>query len=104
MGFFKKMFSADQPDEQPEKTSYHLGNPDDAISETAKPEDAIPHGGGKPYDVLKQECLEEGKLFEDTQFLPIDKNIFFSKKMPVAVEWKRPSVCIVIKLSILKVF
>ncbi|XP_062819934.1 calpain-6 isoform X1 [Anolis carolinensis] len=42
------------------------------------------------YQELKQQCLEEGRLFEDPEFPAIDESIFYSTPPPGRIEWKRP--------------
>lgn len=42
------------------------------------------------YDKLKSLCVKEKKLFEDPEFPPEDKSLFFSRSPTEAVEWKRP--------------
>ncbi|KAA0721881.1 Calpain-9 [Triplophysa tibetana] len=47
-------------------------------------------GDGKSFEQLRQECLQKGKLFEDPDFPAIDTSLFYSQKVPVNFEWKRP--------------
>ena len=47
---------------------------------------------GKTYDEIKAQCLREGRLFEDPDFIAEDKSIFYSKAPPRPFEWKRPTV------------
>lgn len=47
---------------------------------------------GKSFQQLRQECLQEGVLFEDPDFPPADSSLFYSQSAPVAIEWKRPKV------------
>ncbi|XP_044283303.1 calpain-6 isoform X2 [Varanus komodoensis] len=42
------------------------------------------------YQELKQQCLEQGKLFEDPEFPASDASLFYSGPPPEPVEWKRP--------------
>ncbi|KAJ8405230.1 hypothetical protein AAFF_G00322210 [Aldrovandia affinis] len=42
------------------------------------------------YSDLKQECVEEKKLFEDPEFPATDKSLFFQTSSPGRVQWKRP--------------
>ncbi|KAJ9595245.1 hypothetical protein L9F63_013455 [Diploptera punctata] len=39
---------------------------------------------------LREQCLEEGTLFEDPEFPAEDSSIFFSKSPPKPFEWRRP--------------
>lgn len=93
MGFLKRIFSGSD-DAQSEKKEpsggCYTGSPDKAIKPDAKPDDATPHNGVS-YADIKKKLLEDGKLFEDPDFLCADESIFFSKKVPVQIEWKRPS-------------
>lgn len=45
---------------------------------------------GKTYEQLRQECLRSGKLFEDPDFPAVDDSLFYSQKVPINFEWKRP--------------
>ena len=45
---------------------------------------------GQIYDNLRMECLQNKRLFEDPQFLPIDSSIFYTQRVPVGTRWKRP--------------
>uniref|UniRef100_A0A8C2Q9Y8 Calpain 9 n=1 Tax=Cyprinus carpio TaxID=7962 RepID=A0A8C2Q9Y8_CYPCA len=45
---------------------------------------------GKTYEQLRLECLQKGKLFEDPDFPAIGDSLFFSQRVPVNFEWKRP--------------
>ncbi|CAH8514697.1 unnamed protein product [Schistosoma intercalatum] len=42
------------------------------------------------YDQLKKQLLQSGKLFEDPEFPPNDKSLYFSQKPPKQIEWLRP--------------
>lgn len=42
------------------------------------------------YIALKNECLRNGTLFEDPEFKPEDKSIFYTKPLPYGVRWMRP--------------
>uniref|UniRef100_A0A3P8VMT6 Calpain 9 n=1 Tax=Cynoglossus semilaevis TaxID=244447 RepID=A0A3P8VMT6_CYNSE len=46
---------------------------------------------GKSYEQLRQECLQQGVLFEDQDFPATDSSLFFSQSVPVNIEWKRPT-------------
>uniref|UniRef100_A0A671L0C1 Calpain-9-like n=1 Tax=Sinocyclocheilus anshuiensis TaxID=1608454 RepID=A0A671L0C1_9TELE len=51
-------------------------------------------GDGKTFEQLRLECLQKGKLFEDPDFPAVDDSLFFSQRVPVNFEWKRPGeVC-----------
>uniref|UniRef100_A0A673GEJ4 Calpain-9-like n=1 Tax=Sinocyclocheilus rhinocerous TaxID=307959 RepID=A0A673GEJ4_9TELE len=45
---------------------------------------------GKTFEQLRLECLQKGKLFEDPDFPAVDDSLFFSQRVPVNFEWKRP--------------
>ncbi|XP_042341093.1 calpain-9 [Plectropomus leopardus] len=45
---------------------------------------------GKSFEELRQECLRNGVLFEDPDFPASDSSFYFSQRVPVNVEWKRP--------------
>uniref|UniRef100_A0A671Q9N8 TAF5-like RNA polymerase II p300/CBP-associated factor-associated factor 65 kDa subunit 5L n=1 Tax=Sinocyclocheilus anshuiensis TaxID=1608454 RepID=A0A671Q9N8_9TELE len=45
---------------------------------------------GKTFEQLRQECLQRGKLFEDPDFPAVDDSLFYSQRVPVNFEWKRP--------------
>uniref|UniRef100_A0A8C1NJH9 Calpain 9 n=1 Tax=Cyprinus carpio TaxID=7962 RepID=A0A8C1NJH9_CYPCA len=45
---------------------------------------------GKTFEQLRQECLQKGKLFEDPDFPAVDDSLFYSQRVPVNFEWKRP--------------
>uniref|UniRef100_A0A671L390 Calpain-9-like n=1 Tax=Sinocyclocheilus anshuiensis TaxID=1608454 RepID=A0A671L390_9TELE len=47
-------------------------------------------GDGKTFEQLRLECLQKGKLFEDPDFPAVDDSLFFSQRVPVNFEWKRP--------------
>lgn len=47
---------------------------------------------GKTFEQLRQECLKKGKLFEDPDFPAVEDSLFFSQRVPVNFEWKRPGV------------
>ncbi|XP_042336332.1 calpain-6 [Sceloporus undulatus] len=42
------------------------------------------------YQQLKQQCLQQRKLFEDPEFPASDKSLFYSTAPPGRIEWKRP--------------
>uniref|UniRef100_A0A3Q4BTE5 Uncharacterized protein n=1 Tax=Mola mola TaxID=94237 RepID=A0A3Q4BTE5_MOLML len=45
---------------------------------------------GKSFKQLREECLQEGVLFEDPDFPATESSLFYSQSFPVQVEWKRP--------------
>ncbi|XP_046628179.1 calpain-A-like [Neodiprion virginianus] len=47
-------------------------------------------GTVQDFNKLRQECLSNGKLFEDPEFPAQDDSIYFSKKPDRHIEWKRP--------------
>ncbi|CAF88000.1 unnamed protein product, partial [Tetraodon nigroviridis] len=51
----------------------------------------ITQSDGKSFEQLRQECLQKGVLFEDPDFPATDSSLFFSQRVPVAIEWKRPT-------------
>ncbi|TNN13428.1 Calpain-B isoform 3 [Schistosoma japonicum] len=42
------------------------------------------------YDQLKEQLLRSGKLFEDPEFPPNDRSLYFSQKPPKQIQWLRP--------------
>uniref|UniRef100_A0A8C5TAL8 Calpain 9 n=1 Tax=Malurus cyaneus samueli TaxID=2593467 RepID=A0A8C5TAL8_9PASS len=44
------------------------------------------------YEELKQECLHNGVLFEDSNFPACNSSLFFSENPPIPFVWKRPGV------------
>ncbi|NXL93231.1 CAN3 protein, partial [Alectura lathami] len=44
----------------------------------------------KTYEELHKKCLEEGILYEDPEFPPNETSLFYSQKIPIKFEWKRP--------------
>ncbi|XP_062844768.1 calpain-5-like isoform X2 [Trichomycterus rosablanca] len=44
------------------------------------------------YDVLKKECRENKKLFEDSEFPCTNTSLWYRNPLPGRVEWKRPGV------------
>ena len=49
---------------------------------------------GKTFQQLREECLRGKKLFEDPDFPACDTSLFYSERVPINFEWKRPGVCI----------
>ena len=41
---------------------------------------------------LRDQCLEEGVLFEDPEFPADDSSLYFSQSAPRNFEWLRPNV------------
>lgn len=60
-------------------------------SDSSKSE--VTQSDGKSFEQLRQECLQKRVLFEDPDFPATDSSLFFSQSVPVAIEWKRPTVC-----------
>ncbi|KAK4300804.1 hypothetical protein Pmani_027019 [Petrolisthes manimaculis] len=50
-----------------------------------------PRGQVQDFYGLRQQCLDEGTLFEDPDFPAEDTSIFFSRAPPKPFEWKRPN-------------
>ncbi|KAK3082918.1 hypothetical protein FSP39_009044 [Pinctada imbricata] len=50
---------------------------------------ATPYNGQK-YSHLKKECVSQGRLFEDPEFPPNSKSLFYSQRAPSYIQWKRP--------------
>uniref|UniRef100_A0A8D0L169 Calpain 6 n=1 Tax=Sphenodon punctatus TaxID=8508 RepID=A0A8D0L169_SPHPU len=53
------------------------------------------HSSAKPfkdqkYHELKQGCIKEKRLFDDSEFPASDESLFYSRHPPQKVEWKRP--------------
>ncbi|XP_010223195.1 PREDICTED: calpain-3-like, partial [Tinamus guttatus] len=44
----------------------------------------------KTYEELHKKCLEENILYEDPDFPPNETSLFYSQKIPIKFEWKRP--------------
>ncbi|NXX88576.1 CAN3 protein, partial [Centropus bengalensis] len=44
----------------------------------------------KTYEELYKKCLEENILYEDPDFPPNESSLFYSQKIPIKFEWKRP--------------
>uniref|UniRef100_A0A8C8B022 Calpain-3 n=1 Tax=Otus sunia TaxID=257818 RepID=A0A8C8B022_9STRI len=45
----------------------------------------------KTYEELHKKCLEKNILYEDPDFPPNESSLFYSQKIPIKFEWKRPS-------------
>lgn len=50
-----------------------------------------PRGEVQDFYSIRQQCLDEGTLFEDADFPAEDASIFFSRSPPKPFEWKRPN-------------
>lgn len=48
-------------------------------------------GDIQDFNTLRSYCLENGMLFEDPEFAPVDSSLQFSRRMDRHVEWLRPS-------------
>lgn len=46
----------------------------------------------KTYEELHKKCLEKNILYEDPDFPPNESSLFYSQKIPIKFEWKRPRV------------
>uniref|UniRef100_A0A8C4UGF0 Calpain-3 n=1 Tax=Falco tinnunculus TaxID=100819 RepID=A0A8C4UGF0_FALTI len=44
----------------------------------------------KTYEDLHKACLEKNILYEDPDFPPNESSLFYSQKIPIKFEWKRP--------------
>ncbi|XP_023248416.1 calpain-A isoform X3 [Copidosoma floridanum] len=47
-------------------------------------------GQTQDFHQLRQQCLDEGYLFEDPEFPAVDSSLFFSRRPDRYIEWKRP--------------
>ncbi|XP_058806411.1 calpain-B-like isoform X3 [Phymastichus coffea] len=47
-------------------------------------------GPVQDFNELRQQCLSEGRLFEDPEFPAIDSSLFYSRRPDRYVEWRRP--------------
>uniref|UniRef100_A0A8D0GBG5 Calpain-3 n=1 Tax=Sphenodon punctatus TaxID=8508 RepID=A0A8D0GBG5_SPHPU len=45
----------------------------------------------KTFQDLHKKCLEKKILFEDLDFPANESSLFFSQKLPIKFEWKRPT-------------
>lgn len=43
------------------------------------------------YQLLKQECLKNGRVFEDPEFPTLDRSMFYTQSVPRGTKWKRPA-------------
>lgn len=53
-------------------------------------------GDVQDFEVLRDQCLQKGALFEDPDFDTIDSSLFYSKSPDKSFEWLRPGVSIII--------
>lgn len=44
------------------------------------------------YQELKEQCLQQGQLFEDPEFPASDESLYYDSSAKGKVEWKRPKV------------
>lgn len=51
-------------------------------------------GDVQDFEVLRDQCLQRGALFEDPDFDTVDSSLFYSKSPDKRFEWRRPSVSI----------
>lgn len=51
-------------------------------------------GDVQDFEVLRDQCLQRGALFEDPDFDTVDSSLFYTKSLDKQFEWKRPSVSI----------
>ncbi|TGZ62116.1 hypothetical protein CRM22_007626 [Opisthorchis felineus] len=63
--------------------------------ETAKKPVPVTRGGAlasttQSYDELKVQLLQQGRLFEDPEFPPLDSSLYYSQPPPRPVQWLRP--------------
>jgi len=55
---------------------------------------------GQKFSSLRKDCLKKGELFQDPEFPPTNKSLFYSKQ-DKDIEWKRPKeLCKVPKLVV----
>jgi len=58
-------------------------------------------GDVQDFEVLRDQCIQRGALFEDPDFDTVDSSIFYSKSPDKRFEWRRPSVSIDFKYILL---
>lgn len=56
-------------------------------------------GEVQDFEVLRNQCLQRGALFEDPDFDTVDSSLFFSKSPDKSFVWLRPSVSIYILIK-----
>ncbi|XP_014489405.1 PREDICTED: calpain-A-like isoform X3 [Dinoponera quadriceps] len=49
-----------------------------------------PRGEVQDFNTLRRECLETGRLFEDSEFPATDSSLYFSRRPDRYIEWRRP--------------
>lgn len=49
-------------------------------------------GEVQDFEVLRDQCLQQGALFEDPDFDTVDSSLFYSKAPDKTFKWLRPSV------------
>jgi len=47
---------------------------------------------GQKYSALKKQALSSGRPFQDPEFPPNEKSLFFASGRAAGIEWKRPQV------------
>lgn len=57
------------------------------MGERSKPGE---HVGVQNYQLLRDQCLKSGKLFEDTEFPAAEQSLFYSQSQNRRYEWLRP--------------
>ncbi|KAI1714548.1 calpain family cysteine protease domain-containing protein [Ditylenchus destructor] len=48
------------------------------------------------FHAEREKCLRERRLFEDPEFPPVDRSLYYSNPPKMRIEWKRPSVIILL--------
>ncbi|XP_050426862.1 calpain-A-like isoform X1 [Adelges cooleyi] len=48
-------------------------------------------GEVQDFEVLRDQCLQQGALFEDPDFDTVDSSIFYSRRPDKSFEWRRPN-------------
>lgn len=56
----------------------------------------------KTYEELHKKCLEKNILYEDPDFPPNESSLFYSQKVPIKFEWKRPRVSNMLPFTFVK--
>lgn len=51
-------------------------------------------GEVQDFEILRDQCLQQGALFEDPDFDTVDSSLFYSKAPDKPFKWLRPSVSI----------
>jgi len=47
--------------------------------------------GKQSFTEIRDQCLSEGRLFEDPEFPAINTSVYYSSQLPCNFEWKRPT-------------